>query len=96
MITPADETIRSPWTYLRYLRGTTGTGLAPPKVNRPARGKPQQRRQQHGHPRIDVRQRIQRHPAQHVGRVVALPERRPRMGVLVRHEREQQDRAGRG
>ena len=35
VITPADETMRSPCTYLRYFLGTTGTGLAPPKANRP-------------------------------------------------------------
>ena len=35
VITPAEETSRSPRTKFLYFRGLTGTGLAPPKVNRP-------------------------------------------------------------
>jgi hypothetical protein len=35
VITPAEETRMSPRTYFRYFRGFTGTGFAPPKVNRP-------------------------------------------------------------
>jgi hypothetical protein len=33
--TPAAETMMSPFLYLRYLRGFTGTGLAPPNTNCP-------------------------------------------------------------
>jgi len=68
--------------------------LRPPKHHRPPRQQEGDRREGDAHDRVDVRQRIERDPAQHVGRIIALTIGRHRMGVLVRHQGE--DQGGKG
>ena len=48
------------------------------------------RRQDDRHERIDMLDGVQREAAEHVRRRVALPIRRFRVGILVRHDRKQQ------
>ena len=94
VITPAAETRMSPRTYFRYFRGFTGTGLAPPKVNRPLDPNQSSAGSSEAHPGIDVGNRVQRDAAEEVGGVVALAERGGGVGVLVRRHGEHEHRKG--
>ena len=92
--TPAELTIRSPRRIIAELPGDHRDRLGATEGELPAGGEPEDRRHQHRQPGIDVRQRIERQPAQHVRGVVTLPEGRVPVGIFMRHQGEDQHRQG--
>ena len=75
VVTPAADTRMSPRRKLRNFREFTGTGLAPPKVNRPPEPNQSSAGSSRLIQRIDVRDGIESDPTEGVGGVVALLER---------------------
>ena len=77
------------------LRGVHRHRLRAAEGEAAARAEPQQRRQEDAHQGIDVRQRVEGDPAQAICRVVSLPERDRRVGILMSAHRENQHGKGR-
>ena len=71
----------------RIDRHRLGTAEGPSAVG----PEPEECRDQHAHERINMRNRVQRQPAQHVGRIVPLSQRRGSVRILVRHKGEDEN-----
>ena len=75
---PAAATIASPVRPPSRLSGLTGVGLAQPKP-KPPRADDERQRQQDAAERVEVGDRVERQPAEQLGRAVAQPVGRQRV-----------------